>query len=124
MKRLITICFLLLTFSVLQYAQAVYITKSGTKYHSGGCSYLKSSSIQIDLKSALDKGLTPCSRCNPPTSVSGQSKTDKSPEQTIKKESSNTKTTTTRTRCLATTKKGTQCKRWAESGSNYCWQHK
>lgn len=27
-------------------------------------------------------------------------------------------------RCLATTKRGTQCKRSASSGSNYCWQHR
>lgn len=26
-------------------------------------------------------------------------------------------------RCQATTQKGTQCKRRAKSGSNYCWQH-
>ena len=26
-------------------------------------------------------------------------------------------------RCQATTKKGTQCKRTAQSGSRYCWQH-
>jgi hypothetical protein len=26
-------------------------------------------------------------------------------------------------RCQATTKKGTQCKRSASAGSNYCWQH-
>jgi hypothetical protein len=29
-----------------------------------------------------------------------------------------------RKRCTATTKKGTQCKRNAESGEDYCWQHK
>ena len=27
-------------------------------------------------------------------------------------------------RCMATTKKGTQCKRSAAKGSHYCWQHK
>lgn len=27
-------------------------------------------------------------------------------------------------RCIATTKDGTQCKRDAEKGSSYCWQHK
>ena len=27
-------------------------------------------------------------------------------------------------RCMATTKKGTQCKRSAARGSHYCWQHK
>lgn len=26
-------------------------------------------------------------------------------------------------RCMATTKKGTQCKRNAKNGSHYCWQH-
>lgn len=26
-------------------------------------------------------------------------------------------------RCMATTKKGTQCKRNAQPGRNYCWQH-
>lgn len=26
-------------------------------------------------------------------------------------------------RCMATTKKGTQCSRNAKAGSNYCWQH-
>ena len=27
-------------------------------------------------------------------------------------------------RCAAYTKKGTRCKRYAEKGSIYCWQHK
>lgn len=27
-------------------------------------------------------------------------------------------------RCKATTQEGTQCKRDAEQGSSYCWQHK
>lgn len=27
-------------------------------------------------------------------------------------------------RCIAITKKGTRCKRKAEKGSSYCWQHK
>lgn len=44
----------------------VYITRTGTKYHSAGCSYLKSSSIEITLDEAKADGLTPCSRCNPP----------------------------------------------------------
>lgn len=29
----------------------------------------------------------------------------------------------TSTRCQATTKKGTQCKRNAKAGSKFCWQH-
>lgn len=44
----------------------VYITKTGTKYHRGSCSYLRSSKIPIKLKDAVARGYTPCSRCNPP----------------------------------------------------------
>jgi competence protein ComEC len=44
----------------------VYITDTGTKYHKGGCSYLKKSKIKMTLKDAKNKGLEPCSRCNPP----------------------------------------------------------
>ena len=41
----------------------VYATATGTKYHSAGCSYLRSSSIRMTLKEAIARGLTPCSRC-------------------------------------------------------------
>lgn len=43
----------------------VYRTKTGSKYHNAGCSYLKSS-IQTTVSEAKKMGLTPCSRCNPP----------------------------------------------------------
>lgn len=43
----------------------VYKTKTGSKYHNAGCSYLKSS-IQTTVSEAKAAGLTPCSRCNPP----------------------------------------------------------
>jgi competence protein ComEC len=45
----------------------VYITTSGSKYHLAGCSYLSKSCIETTLKEAVNDGLTPCSRCNPPT---------------------------------------------------------
>jgi hypothetical protein len=41
----------------------VYITKSGKKYHSAGCSYLAKSSIPISLADAKNRGYTPCSKC-------------------------------------------------------------
>jgi len=44
----------------------VYITNTGSKYHSYGCQYLRKSSIQTTLKSALNSGYTPCSKCSPP----------------------------------------------------------
>lgn len=43
----------------------VYITKTGSKYHRGSCSYLKKSKIEISLDSAIAQGYEPCSRCNP-----------------------------------------------------------
>ena len=44
----------------------VYITKSGSKYHAGSCSYLSKSKIAIALGEAVSKGYDPCSRCSPP----------------------------------------------------------
>ena len=46
--------------------QTVYITENGTKYHIEDCQYLQNSSIAVTLGEALDKGYTPCSKCNPP----------------------------------------------------------
>lgn len=43
----------------------VHITETGSKYHSAGCSYLKSD-IPISLSDAKAQGYEPCSRCNPP----------------------------------------------------------
>ena len=44
----------------------VYKTKTGSKYHSDGCSYLSKSRIPISLADAKAEGLTPCSKCDPP----------------------------------------------------------
>ena len=43
----------------------VYVTRSGKKYHTGGCSSLRRSKIEISLAEAKQK-YGPCSRCNPP----------------------------------------------------------
>jgi micrococcal nuclease len=43
----------------------VYVTKTGTKYHRAGCSYLRRSAIPTTLKAAKAR-YTPCSRCHPP----------------------------------------------------------
>ncbi len=44
----------------------VYTTNTGSKYHLDGCSSLSKSKIPISLSDAKSKGLTPCSKCNPP----------------------------------------------------------
>lgn len=48
-----------------QVETTVYVTKTGAKYHSAGCSYLRKSSIPMKLSEASQR-YTPCSRCNPP----------------------------------------------------------
>ncbi|MBQ8627411.1 MAG: MBL fold metallo-hydrolase [Agathobacter sp.] len=50
---------------VTQTDVAVYVTKTGSKYHRYGCSYLKSC-IETTLSSAKRSGYGACSRCNPP----------------------------------------------------------
>jgi hypothetical protein len=45
----------------------VYVTRTGSKYHKGGCRYLSKSKIPMALKDAK-KAYDPCSVCRPPTS--------------------------------------------------------
>lgn len=43
--------------------QTVYITNTGSKYHSGWCQYLRGSKIPISLSAAKAQGYTPCKTC-------------------------------------------------------------
>ncbi len=43
----------------------VHITRTGHKYHRGGCRYLSRSDIPVERSEAEARGLTPCSVCNP-----------------------------------------------------------
>ena len=45
--------------------EAVYITRTGKKYHLGSCSSLRRSKIPISLAEAKQR-YSPCSRCDPP----------------------------------------------------------
>jgi hypothetical protein len=74
---------LLLFSSVNVIAQTVYITKTGSKYHSDGCRYLSKSKTAIDLASAISKGYSACSVCKPTTQVTSTVKsTDTKSEKT------------------------------------------
>lgn len=43
----------------------VYVTKTGSKYHTGSCRYLSRSKIPISRSGALAQGYTACSVCRP-----------------------------------------------------------
>ena len=45
---------------------AVYVTRTGKKYHRDGCSSLRRSKIEVSLAEARQRNYGPCSRCNPP----------------------------------------------------------
>ncbi len=44
----------------------VYITDTGSKYHTGSCRHVSKSKIAISLSDAKSKGYTACGVCNPP----------------------------------------------------------
>jgi endonuclease YncB( thermonuclease family) len=45
---------------------AVYVTKSGEKYHRKGCQHLSKSQRELTLAEALKLNYGPCTKCNPP----------------------------------------------------------
>lgn len=50
-----------------QQTTLVYITRTGTKYHSDGCRHLQHSKYSMTLGEALEEGFEPCKVCDPPT---------------------------------------------------------
>lgn len=108
-------------------AQTVYITKTGSKYHTANCRYLKYSQFPISLKEAKQKGYTPCSVCKPPTANTSSSQSiEAAPSvdtvkvgQTIKEPVKNVEAR----QCTAITKAGTRCKRTTKNANQRCWQH-
>jgi micrococcal nuclease len=97
--------------------QVVYVTRTGTKYHRDGCSFLARSKIPVAIKDVGSH--EPCSVCKPstlrnagPASAAVATVPRSAPAQP-----------TAAGRCQAITKRGTQCSRSAQAGTSYCWQH-
>ena len=96
----------------------VYVTRTGEKYHRAGCRYLARSQIPIQLREASAR-YGPCSVCKP---VTLKGPPGSAPAPTAPKTTTPSRAVSVR-RCQATTKKGTQCSRNAQTGRSYCWQH-
>lgn len=130
MKALISFL-IILTWTLSLPAQTVYITKTGTKYHVSSCRYLRESKISVSLSEARDRGYGPCSVCKPPLQSNVKNPTQKtdpnqllnSPPSTSDSKKQVNTTVRERQQCVAITQAGLRCKRLAESGSLYCWQH-
>lgn len=114
-KLFLTLIFVFLLGNI--FAQTVYVTKSGKKYHKANCRSLSKSSIAISLADANAKGYQPCKVCY------GKS-ANMSSQTTQPKEQSNTKVNDSEsTQCNATTKAGARCKRKTKSPNGFCKQH-
>ena len=57
----------------------VYVTDYGDKYHRSSCQYLHSSKNAISLSTAVNRGYTPCSKCDPPRLTSNGGGTTQTP---------------------------------------------
>ena len=105
--------FFLLIFSINSFAQIVYKTPSGSKYHLSNCRMVKNVSSATTVERALKSGLSPCKICKPPynSRLGFTSPTKKA------------KGINSLTRCKGKTKKGLRCKRKTRIGNDYCFQH-
>jgi hypothetical protein len=89
----------------------VYVTPSGKKYHRAGCRLLSENKTALPLSQARLE-YEPCRLCIDAPFA---------PEKISPVESDGKKVTT---QCIAQTQSGSRCKREAEPGSKYCWQHR
>jgi len=105
-------------------AQTVYTTKTGEKYHTNNCRYLKYSKKEITLKKVKELGYQACKVCKPTANNTKNSATS-STSNTVSKKS--TRITTTKTaaaiQCLGKTKSGARCKRKTTNSNGRCYQH-
>lgn len=61
----------------------VCVTATGSKYHLPSCSYLHSSSIEVSLEDARNKGYGSCSRCDPPSLITQEVYLERRENQSI-----------------------------------------
>ncbi|MFA5060640.1 MAG: hypothetical protein WC676_08465 [Candidatus Omnitrophota bacterium] len=82
-KKMITLslCVAVLSVSALAFAEDVYATKNGKKYHKAECVFIKNRDTQkIDQQAAVEKGLKPCGKC---MSDGNQSAVEKSKQEKL-----------------------------------------
>jgi len=112
------ICLLSGSFAQAQSAEAVYVTKTGSKYHRASCNSLSRSKIEMPLAQAAAR-YGACKNCKPPVPAAALPAAGASTAQAPAQRGARV----TDGRCQATTKKGLQCSRKAQAGRSYCWQH-
>jgi len=89
----------------------VYVTKSGKKYHRLGCRLLSQNRTALSLSQAR-VDYSACRLCASSANL---------PKEILLLQQNDKAATV---QCWGKTKKGDRCKREAEAGSKYCWQHR
>ena len=98
-------------------SSAQYIGSSNSdKFHETSCRHAKKitdeNKVEFETAEAAGKaGYLPCKTCKP-----AKAKVESSNSDVMKNPGESGQ-------CRAVTKKGTQCKRKAQAGKEYCWQH-
>lgn len=122
--KLLKIVFLFISIAFVSniYAQTVYTTKTGGKYHKDSCRYLKYSKKETTIDKAKALGFEACSVCKPtkantPKSNLTSSRTSQS------KNNVNVSKKSVATQCTGKTKSGSRCKRKTKSANGKCHQH-
>lgn len=103
-------------------------SKRSDKYHLSSCHHaqrIHSENLIVwrTIDDAVSDGYIACSVCRPGSSNSSRSVQGQSSVISNVQNINVSTNRQTKTRCIAITQKGTQCKRNAKSGSYYCWQH-
>lgn len=111
------ISFLLL--SVNSFAQTVYKTPSGEKYHTATCRYVKNVSTAMDISEARSRGLSACKQCNPRQNTSTSSYSN----ERLGIKSNEAQGTEKAVQCNGRTKAGKRCSRMTRNKNGYCFQH-
>jgi hypothetical protein len=58
------LCLLFLAANTLAFAEDVYITANGTKFHKADCRFIKDRKVEkIDREEAIKQGYEPCQKC-------------------------------------------------------------
>jgi methylphosphotriester-DNA--protein-cysteine methyltransferase len=123
-KYLLIYVLAIMVSAVSIYSQPFVASKKSNKYHKESCTsalkiFYQNKIVFKNADDATYAGYIPCKVCKP-----GSGKNHKTESNVIQKESKSSDSYNTSGQCQATTKKGTQCKRKAQAGSIYCWQHK
>ena len=62
---LMAVCVFFLASNTIAFAEDIYVTANGTKYHKADCRFIKDRETQkLDKQAAIEQGYIPCQGCS------------------------------------------------------------